>query len=79
MNSNSNDDTKDFFEAKALKGDSGFAIAYALLELADAQQMTAMKLGRMGFDGPSGNAGGLEGISLSLEDIAKSIKDIPHE
>ena len=77
MSNNSSDDTKDYFEAKALKGDSGFAIAYALLELADAQEMTAMKLGRMGFDGPTGSAGGLEGVSLSLEDIAKSIKDLP--
>lgn len=72
--STADEETKDYFREQALNGDSGFAIAFALMELANAQQMTAMKLGRMGFDGPSGNAGGLEGVSLSLEDIAKAIK-----
>ncbi len=73
------DDTKDYFKEQALSGDSGFAIAFALLELADAQERTALKLGRLGFDGPSNSAGGLEGVSLSLEDIAKAIKDLPNE
>ncbi len=74
-----NDDTKDYFKEQALGGDSGFAIAFALLELANAQERIALKLGRLGFDGPSNSAGGLEGVSLSLEDIAKAIKDTPNE
>ncbi len=73
------DETKDYFKEQALNGDSGYAIAFALLELADAQERTALKLGRLGFDGPSNSAGGLEGVSLSLEDIAKAIKDLPNE
>jgi hypothetical protein len=40
----------DFFEDKARAGDAGFAIAYALLELAEQQRRSADALDRMGLN-----------------------------
>jgi hypothetical protein len=67
----------DFFEQKAREGDSGFAIAYALLELTGQQFKTNQQLERIGLgDAYSGGKGALELIGMSLEKIASSISDV---
>lgn len=58
---------QDKFEELALKGDGQFAIAYALLALADAQKASAKALANIGLsDGDT--PGALEFIGMTLHD-----------
>jgi hypothetical protein len=68
---------QEFFEKKAREGDSGFAIAYALLGLTHQQYNTSQQLARIGLgDASSGGKGALELIGMSLQKIASSIGDV---
>lgn len=61
---------KDFFEDKARKGDAGFAVAYALIELADAQEATAKALQRLGMGDAATPMGAIENLSLEIKKAA---------
>ena len=67
----------DLCAERADAGDSAFAIAYALLELAEAQKETALALDRMGLnwlkaDGPPG---ALEKIAMEAERMADHLSE----
>lgn len=70
----------DFFEDKARKGEGQFAIAYAILEMARAQNDSAKAIDRLGFNNAGSGMGALEGLAVHLkeaaEDIAESIKNL---
>jgi hypothetical protein len=69
--------TYDYFEEKARAGDGAFAVAFALLELADAQNKTAKALDQIGFnDGgqPNGPSGTTEKIAMELARIADALE-----
>ena len=55
-------------EEKARAGDGGFAIALALLELAEAQKATATALDRLGlnYSNPGGPPGAVEKVAMEL-------------
>lgn len=55
--------------------DAGFAIAFAILELADATQSVAKQLQYMGA-GTDHAPGTTEMMSKALDDLASSVKDI---
>src|SRR3546814_16853567 len=58
----------DFCEDKARTGDGSFAVAFALLRLASAQEQTAAALRSLGMgDGPT-QLGALEGLTMKLSE-----------
>lgn len=61
---------KDFFEEKARKGDGAFAIAYALVDLADSQEATAKAIQKLGLADASTHLGALEALGMSVEKAA---------
>ena len=73
---------RDLFEQKARKGDAGFAIAYALLDVADAQFAIRDALLSLGNGDAATKMGAIEnlagkvsGLSISLESIGSAIAD----
>lgn len=64
---------EDLFEEKARAGDGNFAIAFALLKLAEEQAYIGKKLGNLGFDGPGGDKGALEYIGNRLGGIQEAL------
>lgn len=64
---------KDFCEDRARKGEAGFAIAYALLDLADAQEATVKALNRLGWNDAATKMGALEGLGLQIEKAAQIV------
>jgi hypothetical protein len=69
--------TYDYFEEKARAGDGAFAVAFALLELANAQKKAATALDQIGFnDGrnPGGPPGTTEKIAMELARIAEALE-----
>jgi hypothetical protein len=64
----------DLFEDKARAGDAAYAIAFALMQLAEAQERVAKKVGHLGFDAPGGrDPGALEYIGVQLSKIAGAL------
>jgi hypothetical protein len=59
----------DVIEERA-RTDGSYAVAYALLKLADAQTRTARSLERMGMNDASGPMGAIEMVSYELKRIA---------
>jgi hypothetical protein len=66
---------KDLFEDKARKGDAGFAIAYALIDLADAQDATAKALQRLGMGDAATRMGAIEGLAVEIKEGTSRIAD----
>jgi hypothetical protein len=66
---------KDVFEAKARNGDGAFAIAYALIDLADAQEATARALQKLGLADASTHLGALEALGMQIEKAATILGD----
>lgn len=64
---------KDLFEDKARAGDGSFAIAYAVLDLADAQVATARALNKLGLGDASTPFGALEALGMQIEKAAEII------
>jgi hypothetical protein len=56
----------DYFEDEARKGNAGFAIAFALLQLADAQKSTAMWIKHLGNGDASTTFGAIEGFGMHI-------------
>jgi hypothetical protein len=71
---------EDLFEEKARAGDGSFAIAYALLRLADEQKATAYQIRQLGFGDAATSMGGIEHLTLHLsrtgETIAEALRAI---
>jgi hypothetical protein len=65
----------DLCEGKARAGDGAFAIALALLELAEAQNATATALDRLGlnYSNPIGPPGAVEKVAMELGRAADSL------
>ncbi|MDB5562938.1 MAG: hypothetical protein JWN11_2356 [Hyphomicrobiales bacterium] len=66
---------KALFLSKAEKGEGAFAIAFALLELAEAQQDTATAIGRLGNGSASTPFGAIENLAMQVEKIASAISE----
>jgi hypothetical protein len=64
----------DFFEEKAREGDGMFAIAYALMELAQAQRRSADALDRLGLNYGSNTEqpGAVERLAVQAERLASA-------
>lgn len=69
----------DIFEDRAKAGDSGFAIAFAILELADQTKACAAALDRLGTNNfsPKLGPGTTEFIGMQLERIAAALEVRP--
>jgi hypothetical protein len=82
MTSNDPSSLRDIFEERAQAGDAGFAIAYALLEIADAQYAVRDALDRLGNGNASTQMGAIEnlagkvsGLAIALDGIGTNIAD----
>ena len=54
-------------------GESGFAVAFALLEIAAAQRETAAAIQRLGNGDASTHSGALEDLGMQIEKAARII------
>lgn len=63
------------FEKKALS-DPGFAVAWALMDLADAQEATAKAIQRLGFGNASTHFGAIESLGMQVKDVADALNSI---
>lgn len=55
--------------------DAGFAIAYAILRLAEAQEATASALRALGTGNAATEMGAIEALSVSVEALSSSIRE----
>lgn len=69
---------KDYFEQHARSGNAGYAIAFSLLELAEAQEYLGTRVARLGFEGPGSvpAPGAFEFIGMQLRDIASALDNL---
>jgi hypothetical protein len=74
MRNEPTDNLHDFFEDKAREGDGTFAIAYALMELAQAQRRAAEALDRLGLNYSSNTEqpGAVERLAMQAERLARA-------
>jgi len=66
--------THDFFEDEARKGNGAFAIAFAIMELAQQQKQLVRSLDRLGA-GTDTSPGAVEMIAKELKDGAERIAE----
>lgn len=64
---------QDLFEDKARKGDGAYAVAYALLELARAQERTATQLKNLGLADASTPYGAMEALIMQMKETGETI------
>lgn len=64
---------QDFCEDKARNGDGAFAIAYALLELAEAQKNTATQLKFLGTGDAATTMGAIELLASEVKHVSEAI------
>lgn len=65
---------EDLFEEKARKGDSGFAIAFALMRLARTNEKLAKATQDMGLGDASSPMGAIELLAKEVRDGAQAIE-----
>jgi len=67
----------DFCEDKARSGEGAYALAYALLELAEAQMETAKALDHIGRNdlNPTGPPGALEELAIQMKRVADALEN----
>ena len=65
--------TKVFFEDEALDGNGLFAIAFALMELAQAQKATARALRDLGFADAATPFGAIEAFGMVVKEGTEAI------
>jgi len=70
------DNLKALFEQKAREGDGSFAIAYALLELTDMQDKTAVAIYALGNANAATPMGAIEGLSREVGRVAAAIAEL---
>lgn len=63
----------DFCEDRARKGDGAFAVAFALLELASAQERTATQIKRLGFADASTHFGAIEALIMQMKETGDAL------
>ena len=63
----------DLCEERARKGDGAFAIAFALLELADAQQRTAIALKNLGLADAATPFGAIEALMIQMKETGETL------
>ena len=66
---------QDLCEDKARKGDGAFAVAFALMELARAQERTASALRDLGFADAASPFGAVEALIMQMKETGESIAD----
>lgn len=66
-------DIQELFENKARKGEGAYAIAYALMVLADAQTDSARAIQKLGLAGASTPFGAVEALGIQIEKAAEII------
>lgn len=64
------------FEKKARDGEGSFAIAVAILELADSQTATARALNKLGVADASTPFGAIEALAAETRGIAKAVESL---
>lgn len=64
---------QDVFEDKARAGDGAYAVAFALLELARAQDRTATQLKNLGFADASTPFGAMEALIMQMKETGETI------
>ncbi|WP_213741905.1 hypothetical protein [Bradyrhizobium sp. dw_411] len=64
---------EDFFEERARAGDGPFGIAYAILNLADAQIATARALNKLGVADASTPFGAMENLAMELKRVGEAV------
>ncbi|AHE55690.1 hypothetical protein [Sphingomonas sanxanigenens] len=69
------DHIEDVCEERARKGDGSFAIAFAILQLARAQERTATALTRLGLNDAATEMGALENIAYQMKITGETIAD----
>ena len=70
---------QDFFEDKARKGDGAYAIAYALMELANAQNSTATWIKYLGNGDAASPMGAIEAFGAHLGQKMDALTEVIHE
>lgn len=68
-----NDELDKAFEKRALAGDGAFAIACAILRLADAQFENSRAVQRLGNGNASTAFGAIENLAMQVEKVATAI------
>jgi hypothetical protein len=68
----------DLFEDRAREGDGRFAVAFAILQLADQQKSIALALDRLGVNSavPQAGPGAFEFIGMEFSRIADALQAI---
>jgi hypothetical protein len=61
---------------KRAKGDAGYAIAYALLRLAEAQEATAVHLKYLGVGDAASTMGAVEFLATKVGEVAQSLSEV---
>lgn len=64
---------QDYCEEKARSGDGAFAVAYALLELATAQDRTATMLKHLGLADATTPFGAIEALVVQLKETGETL------
>jgi hypothetical protein len=65
--------THDFFKERARAGDGAFAVAYAILNLTDAQIATARALNKLGVADASTPFGAMENLAMELKRASETV------
>ncbi|WP_441277700.1 hypothetical protein AB7783_11725 [Tardiphaga sp. 172_B4_N1_3] len=71
-----NSHIEDYFEERARAGDGAFAIAYALIELKNAQMQTARALNKLGVADASTPFGAIEHLAKEVKDAGQAIAEM---
>lgn len=64
---------EDFFEAKARGGEGAFAIAFALMKLASAQDRTATWVKHLGLADAATPLGAIEALMVQLKETGETL------
>lgn len=70
---------EDVFEQKARAGDGSFAIAYALLQLAQAQDRTATQIKNLGFADAMTPFGAIEALNMQIKETGELLAEALRE
>jgi hypothetical protein len=70
------DDLRKIFQDKAKAGDGAFAIAWALIDLADAQEATAKAIQRLGLADAATHCGAIESLGMVVKEVAEAINRV---
>lgn len=64
---------ENFCEDKARKGDGSYAIAFALLKLADAQERTANQIKDLGLASAASPFGAIEALIMQMKETGETL------